>query len=214
MKLPVLLAALATIAPLTPVISSAAALSYSLTGGGITGTFNGTAFTATSFSITATGDTSTIISGDLFDNGPAYLIPVSPTIEIFTLGGGSLTATLQPTPGKTFMAAGVQFAGVPSNVAHGFIIFDSFASPIIAGLGSVTAGTNSSNLASPATIHGQLTNDTTTFPSSAGPITMTVQPATSSTFTISSVPEPASAAATLLSALSGILLVSRRQRRP
>ncbi len=207
MKLPVLLA---TVAALTTLSANAATLNYSLTGGGFTGTFNGTPFTASSFNITATGDTSTIISGILADNGPAFLIPVSPTIEIFTLGGGSLTATLQPTPGKTFMAASVDFTG---SVAHGFIIFDSFASPIIAGLGSFTAGTTPSNLASPATIHGELTSDTTTFPSSAGLITFTVPAATPSTFTISPVPEPAAAAATFLSALSGTLLVSRRQRR-
>ena len=85
MKLPVLLAALATLTT----VSSAATLSYSLTGGGITGTFNGTPFTATGFSITATGDTSTIISGLLDGTDPSFLIPVSPTIEIFTLGGGS-----------------------------------------------------------------------------------------------------------------------------
>jgi hypothetical protein len=207
MKLPVLLAALATLTT----VSSAATLSYSLTGGGITGTFNGTPFTATGFSITATGDTSTIISGLLDGTDPSFLIPVSPTIEIFTLGGGSLTATLQPPTGKTFMAVAVSFTG---NVGHGFVIFDSFASPINAGLGSFAPGTYFGNLTSPDTFHGQLSDDTTTFPSSAGPITMTVPPATNSTFTISAVPEPASAAATLLSALSGLLVVSRRQRRP
>lgn len=207
MKLPVLFA---TVAALTTLSANAATLSYSLTGGGITGTFNGAAFTATGFTITATGDTSTIISGLLEGTDPAFLIPVSPTIEIFTLGGGSLTATLEPTPGKTLMAVAASFSG---NVGHGFIIFDSFASPIIAGLGSFAPGTFFGNLSSTDTFHGQLSNDTTTFPSSAGPITMTVPPETASTFTISSVPEPATAATSLLSALSGILLVSRRQRR-
>jgi hypothetical protein len=209
MKLPVLLATLATVAAFTNVSANAATLSYSLSGGGFTGTFNGAAFTATGFNITATGDTSTIVSGDLVGNGPAFLIPVSPAIEIFTLGGGSLTATLQPTAGKTLMAASVDFTG---SVAHGFIIFDSFASPIIGGLGSFAPGTIFSNLATPGTFNGQLSSDTTTFPSSSGPIVFNFPAETDSTFTVSSVPEPATAAATLLSTFAGMLLVSRRRR--
>ena len=207
MKLPVLLAALAGFTTLS---ANAATLSYTLTGGAITGTFNTTPFTATGFSITAIGDTSTIISGLLDGTDPSFLIPVSPTIEIFTLGGGSLTATLQPPTGNTIMAVAVGFSG---NVGHGFVIFDSFASPINAGLGSFAPGTFFGNLTSPDTFHGQLTDDTTTFPSSVGPITFVVPPATASTFTISSVPEPATAAAAFLSALAGTMLVSRRQRR-
>ena len=96
------------------------------------------------------------------------------------------------------MAAGVGFT---CGVAHGFIMFDSFASPIIGGLDSFSPGTTVSNLASPTTIHGQLDGNTT-LPSGAGPITFNIPAETPGSFTISSVPEPAASAATLVSARS------------
>lgn len=189
--------------------ASAATVSYTLTGGAISGSLDGTAFNATGFTITATASTTNIISGNLFDNGPSVLNAVTPTIHIFTVGGATLNATLEPTPGFSWMAAAVDFTG---SVAHGFILFDSFATPIAGGLGSESLGPSSSNLADTGSYSGQLIYGTTNFSSSSGPLFLDIPESVPGSFTISAVPEPGTSSATLLAGFAAISLIFSRRR--
>ena len=87
----------ASLALFTPLSSEAALVSYSLGAGSASGNLRGEAITVTGFTITATADTSTVLSGFLGGTFPVNYNPVVPTMEIHTTGG-TLSFTL-PTVG-------------------------------------------------------------------------------------------------------------------
>ena len=128
-------------------------------------------------------------------------------MEIHTTGG-TLSFTL-PTVGAYAWYA---IAGSDATSVHGFYLLNGIADvPLSAAF--VTAGPGAySDLISPNVYNGTAGAYLINLPSSEDTLNLT--PASNpGTFTISSVPEPATAAATFLSTFVGTLLVSRRQRR-
>ena len=186
--------------------AAAALVTYTLTGGGGSAVVDGTAFIATGYSIAATADTSTIVSGS-WNGFPVNYNPVVPTITLLT-SGAPVILTLLPTAGFSWVALA---GGDDSGRNHGFFLFkDLVTEPEAFSDIDSTPGTYS-DLATPNTYSGSIQTSMIALPTSGGQFDM-ISDAFTGTFTISAVPEPASAAATLLPSLAGILLVSRRRR--
>lgn len=199
--------AIALLCLAAPFSASAALVSYTLGAGSASGDLRGDIITVTGFTITATADTSTVVSGTLGGTFPIYYNPVVPTMEIHTTGG-TLSFTL-PTVGPYSWYA---IAGSDDLTSvHGFYLIDSFSDvPLSAAFVTHSSGPYS-NLVTVNVYNGTAGGYLINLPSSEGTLNLT--PASNpGTFTVTSVPEPATAAATLLSSLAGMLLVSRRRR--
>ncbi len=211
MKFQSLAALTVSLAFFTPLSSEAALVSYTLGPGDASGTLSREALptlTVTGFTITATADTSTVLSGNFGGTYPINYNPVVPTMEIQTTGG-TLSFTL-PTVGAYSWYA-VAGSGTTTSV-HGFYLLNGIADVPLSAAFVTNAPGPYSDLASLNVYSGTAGGYLINLPNSEGTLNLTPS-ANPGTFTISAVPEPAAAAATFLSALSGLLLVSRRQRR-
>lgn len=191
---------------LAPLPAAAALVTYTLTGGGASADVDGTAFIADSYSITATADTGTIISGS-WNGFPVNYNPVTPTITLLT-PGDPVTLTLLPIAGYSWVALA---GGDVSGRNHGFFLFRDLASEQAAYSEIESAPGVYSDLTTPNSYSGSIQTTMLAVSTSGGPLDLISDPFTGS-FTISSVPEPTTATATLLSSLAGTILVSRRRR--
>jgi hypothetical protein len=88
-----------------PLAANASNLTYTATGGLITGTLNGTPFTDATWSITGTADPTTVVSGTYFGVAPGNFLAMAPMLTIGT-GSSTLQATLV-TSGSTGEQVGV-----------------------------------------------------------------------------------------------------------
>jgi hypothetical protein len=78
----------------TPMVAEASIITYTATGGLITGTLNGTPFTGATWSITGTADPTNVVSGIAFYGQVPYnFLAMTPFLTI-TSGSSTLTATL------------------------------------------------------------------------------------------------------------------------
>ena len=85
---------------LTPVAADASPLTYTATGGLITGTLNGTPFTNATWSIVGTADPTNVVSGSVFSGAVPYnFLAMTPFLTIHS-GSSTLQATLV-TSGST-----------------------------------------------------------------------------------------------------------------
>ncbi len=78
-----------------PSAADASTLTYTATGGKITGTLGGTPFTDATWSVTGTGDPTTVVSGTYSGEYPFYFIAMTPLLTI-TTGSSTLQATIVP----------------------------------------------------------------------------------------------------------------------
>lgn len=189
--------------------ASAATLTYTLfVDGAVTGSLNGTAFTATSFSITASGDSSTVQSGLVFTALPAQLnVITAPFVQINTSSGALTTTLLNETP---FIWNALTYTDGSSASVYAFVLAESFTNGG-SGIGFFTSY-YSPDLSTPATYSGSFVG-TSLFETTGGTLELSVAAPAPATFNISAVPEPATATSSLLLSLGGLSLVSRRNRK-
>ena len=188
--------------------ASAATLTYTINGGDGTVWLGGVEYTATSFSITATGDSSAVQSW-LWEGTPAQITAVSaPFVQINTTSGTITTYLLSGSPG--FLWNAVACSDGTTMGFHGFVATDSSSS-----YGSsfvVDAPNLTTDVTTPATYTGSINYGPSPLPTIDGTLEISTTTATIS-FTISAVPEPATATSSLLLSLGGLSLISRRNRK-
>jgi hypothetical protein len=191
--------------------SHAALVSYSFFATvDFSGTLDGNPFNATSFSITGSGDTTNIQSGNLDTIFPTLINAVNPTILLNTTSG-PLTLAAFPDSG-TMSVFVTDFSG---SFLYGFGGFDGFTNPFTISFGFNTSDLIGSDLATYSTWNGVL-NDNAAILTDNGTLVMTFPSDTPATFTVgpvAAVPEPATAASSLLLSLAGLSLISRRNRK-
>ena len=201
--------AIAAAAIALPGSASAATITYTLAGGAATGSLNGVSFTATSFSITATGDSSAIQSEVILGTIPGESNVVSaPLVQINTISGPITTTLISDTPGHLWKALGFLATSGFFTSFHGFTLVDDIDDA------EVGAGLNNSyssgDLSTPAIYYSASNTFVGPFPSTAGALIL--NPSAPTSFTVS-VPEPATATSSLLLSLGGLSLISRRNRK-
>jgi hypothetical protein len=214
----------AAMAGLCSVSVSAANLTYSLSGGQITGTLGGAPFTNANWTITATADSSTAQFLAQGSNGgtiwaPVYYQAVTPTITI-TFGSSVLTATLTVTgAGQWFLESrDYSIYGTPNQGGIGF--FYAVNGIVEGGNGAYIGGIiGFNNLQTLGTINGTSGFDTGSggmpFPTSAGNLVITTGGAAAGTFVTAGAASPASvpeesSVASLGLALAGLYQLRRR----
>jgi hypothetical protein len=207
-----------------PSAADASTLTYTATGGIITGTLGENSFTDATWSITGTADPTTVVSGTISDVGPGgpFSVPfnflaMTPVLTI-TTGSSTLQANIVTT-GSTGQQVGV-FSVDLGSLSSGFS-GDSFG--YLEGDGSVALGTFGLNglelytdLQSPFFGSGsQFTSDLNT---NAGLFVVTDSTDQGATFTVSggspsSVPEidPNSLGSVLALVLGSLGLLERRR---
>ena len=206
-----------------PSAADASTLTYTATGGIISGTLDGTPFTNATWSITGTGDPTNVVSGTMSVMGPILpfkFLAITPLLTI-TTGSSTLQATIVPDS-SIGQQVGV-FSAVLDAIASGygstgFGYLEQNGSTIInsislAGFGLYT------NLQSPFSGSGgqNVSND---FNTSVGLFVMTDSTDQGATFTVSggspsAVPEidPNSLGSVMALVLGSLGLLERRRRK-
>lgn len=190
--------------------ASAATLIYTLAGGAATGSLGGVPFTATSFSITASGDSSTAQSGIFFGSLVSQMnVVTAPFVQINT-STGPLTATLISTkPGHLWHA--LSYTDGTTASVYGFNLAQTFANFLPAILFATPY--YAPDISTPATYSGTLNSSAWVLPTTGGTLEWYFEALpTPASFTISA-PEPATATSSLLLSLGGLSLISRRNRK-
>ncbi len=188
----------------------AATVTYTLTGDGASiGALEDTGFadfTFTSFTITATADTSTIQNGLSLSTYPATFNPVTASIQ-FSTPSGLLNLTTSTS---------VWSLEYDSKFHYGFSAVSGFDSFFFQN-GLTTSDIVRSNLAASSTSSGTYGTFSllgpAQFSTERGLLIFHVQPGDTGTFTVTAVPEPATATSSLLLSLAGLSLISRRNRK-
>ncbi len=217
------IAAICVFAFFSPAISKAASISYTLTGGLISGSLGGTAFSAANWTITATTASSAaqFLPQDSGTGGsiwaPLWYQAVTPVISIVS-GSSVLTATLTGTgAGQWFLdSRDYSVFGTPNDGGLGF--FYSRTGAVMDGNGAYVGGQIGFNdLQTTGTVNGQSGFDngngpTPGFYTSVGDLFITSDTQAAGTFVaqVSAVPEPSSHLALLGLVSSGLLLRRRR----
>lgn len=214
------IAAICLFAFFSPSLSKAASISYTLTGGLISGTLGGTAFSAANWTITATTDSS---AAQFLPQGgsiwaPVWYQVVTPVISIVS-GSSVLTATLTGTgTGQWFLESrDYSIFGNPT-YDGGLGFFYARSGEVMDGNGAYVGGQiGFNNLQTTGTVNGQSGFDsgngpTPGFYTSVGELLISSNTQAAGTFVpqVSTVPEPSSHLAILGLVSSGLLLRRRR----
>jgi len=199
--------------------AKATLLTYTETGGNISGSLNGTLFSGATWTITATADASAAGHYAVGGNGdtiyaPVWYLFVTPTITI-NWGANTRSATLTGwdieshdfsafNPPET--AAAILFSNANADGNTG----------VEQGNAAYLTGTSDlyNNLQSPGTFTAPSDFDTATYATSAGDLVVNTDSGATGTFIIAPavVPEPASIALTTVGGL-GVLLALRRAKK-
>jgi hypothetical protein len=205
----------------SPSAADASTLTYTATGGLITGTLNGTPFTDATWSITGTGDPANVISGTIpspsFGGIPFNFLAMTPLLSI-TTGSSSLQATIVTT-GSTGQQVGVFSADLGSLLSGyattGFGYLEEDGSTISNAI-SLTGFGLYTNLQSP--FFGSGGQNVSEFNTSVGLFVMTDSTDQGATFTVSggspsAVPEidPNSLGSVLALVMGSLGLLERRR---
>jgi len=217
---PFVAAALCLFAVFSPSLSKAALLSYTLSGGLISGTLGGTPFTAANWTITATANSSAAqflpqnsgTGGPIW--APVWYQTVTPAISIAS-GTSVLTATLTGT-GQWFLESrDYSVFGTPNDGAVGFFYSTS---GVEGGNGAYIGGLiGFNNLQTTGTVNGQSGFDNGSggilgFPTSVGDLFIASDTGAAGTF-VTAVPEPSTCAMALAGIACGGHSVLRRRKR-
>lgn len=191
-------------------LASPAMLVYTATGGGISGSLGGQAFTAANWTLTATADEglATFSSFTVPFQGTFQLwwLPVAPKLTIET-PTTPLIADLLPDASLHWLALSGSFPVGPTPKI-GFVFTTATFNPETAA-GVVNVPGSFVNLQSPVSFAGaSLFEPYTSFPSSAGPLVISSGLPVPGTFRIDPVPGPLPALA-----VAGAFSWSRRLRR-
>ena len=216
-----LIMAIAACILVTPVAAEASNLTYTATGGLITGTLNGTPFTNATWSITGTADPTNVVAGTAFSGLVPYnFLAMTPFLTIQS-GSSTLQATLvtSGSSGEQVGAFSLNFNAVLSGLTgdvfsylNGDGSFSSF------GMGAAGTGLYIT-LQSPFSGSG-FQNDgiSGTYSTDIGPMVISAHTDQAATFTVSapsSVPEidPATFGSAFALLIGSLGLVERRARR-
>jgi hypothetical protein len=202
----------------TPIAAKASTLTYTATGGLITGTLNGTPFTNATWSIVGTADPTNVVPGNISGAIPYNFLAMAPFLTIHS-GSSTLTATLE-TSGSTGDQVGafsldfnVFDPGVSSSV---FSYLNGDGSSSSVGMGVAGAGLYTT-LQSPFFGSGTQNNGISgSYFTDIGLMVISSNTDQAATFTIvaSSVPEidPATGGSAL-SLVAGVLAMIEQRRR-
>jgi hypothetical protein len=208
-----------------PSAADASTLTYTATGGIISGTLGGTPFTDATWSITGTGDPTTVVSGTMSGEGlggpysvPFNFLAMTPVLTI-TTGSSTLQANIVTT-GSTGQQVGVFSADIDSLLSGysfaGFGYLEGDGSTITSALGLSGFGLYT-NLQSPFSGSG-VQDANSDFDTSVGLYVRIASTDGDATFTVSdaspsSVPEidPNSLGSVLALVLGSLGLLERRR---
>ena len=219
-----LIMAIAACILVTPVAAEASNLTYTATGGLITGTLNGTPFTNATWSITGTGNPANVVSGTIY-TGP-YSLPynflaMTPFLTIQS-GSSTLQATLV-TSGSIGEQVGAFSANL--NAFQSGLTGDVFSylngDGSFSSLGMGAGGTGLYiTLQSPFSGSGIQNAGSGTYSTDIGPMVISAHTGQAATFTVSGaspspVPEidPATFGSAFALLIGSLGLVERRARR-
>ena len=207
-----LLGRLAALLCLTAPAAEAAVVTYTLTGGPVSGTLDGISFSASGFTITATADTSTIQNGVLSTTLPLTVNPVTAYIQLNTSPSPiNLTLMTGPTQGAVMSVWSLRY---DEKNHYGFGNFTGFDGVLSANGGLTSTDIVRANLATYSSSSGTFgTFGAPTYTTDGGTLAFNSMTGTTGTFTVSPVPEPAAATSSLLLSLGGLSLISRRKRK-
>jgi len=179
-------------------------MTYTATGGLISGTLGGVTFTDAAWSITATADTANITQGNFSAAIPYYFLPAS---AVLTIDGFSPVTFTSPNFGV--------FSGDYSIVLSPNVALSGFADFNVSGntSGLAAYGFNIfTDLATPVTLNAEssIANKDYTFTTSGGDFVISADTGAPGTFSVESVPEPSTCA---LLGVAGACLAFMRRRR-
>jgi len=190
-------------------------LTYSLSGGTITGSLNGVSFSNATWSIFTTANTASVqyigVGGYVY--APVYYIPVTPVINIVD-GARIFSATMT---GWDLESRDYRGNSTDPNDASSIIFSNYLAdgkSGVEQGLGGYIGGTSANYipLNSKGSFIGYSDFDNSTFSTSAGLLQITSSTSGAGAFTITApIPEPSTYALFGIGAI-GLLMVIRRKK--
>jgi hypothetical protein len=196
-----------------PLAADASTLTYTATGGIITGSLGGTPFTNATWSITGTGDSANVISGTDDDSSPFNFLAMTPLLTI-TTGSSTLQATMV-TDGSIGQQVGVfsvDFSAVVAGYGADFFGYlDGNGSTVAAPFGLSNFGLYT-DLLSPFSGSGLDQIIPTSFDTNVGRFSRSGQTDQASTFTVSALPEPSTCAMALAGLACGGYSLFRRRR--
>ena len=221
-----LIMAIAACILVTPVAAEASNLTYTATGGLITGTLNGTPFTNATWSITGTGNPANVVSGTIY-TGP-YSLPynflaMTPFLTIQS-GSSTLQATLVTSGsiGEQVGAISADFNAILAGKAFdGFQQRQSGDGAIVGSTSLSALGTGLyTTLQSPFSGSGIDAAGLGAIPTDIGPMVISAHTQQAATFTVSGaspspVPEidPVSFGSAFALLIGSLSLVEQRRRR-
>ena len=217
-----LIMAIAACILVTPVAAEASNLTYTATGGLITGTLNGTPFTNATWSITGTADPTNVVAGTAFSGLVPYnFLAMTPFLTIQS-GSSTLQATLV-TSGSIGEQVGAFSANL--NAFQSGLTGDVFSylngDGSFSSLGMGAGGTGLYiTLQSPFSGSGIQNAGSGTYSTDIGPMVISAHTGQAATFTVSGaspspVPEidPATFGSAFALLIGSLGLVERRARR-
>jgi hypothetical protein len=188
-------------------------LTYTLTGGTISGSINGTAFTDASITISGTADAATLISGS--GSQPYTFLPFTPTATI-TDGSTTYSMTIQNEVGRTWGGLAWDASLLPGPYVFGIIWLDNPAAFTTGdGFQLLLPPTGSfPSPIGPTSLLGVFALSTMPqgYPTSLGPLVLTSYTDNSATLNISQVPESSTWIPAGLVLSLGVFTLVRRQQ--
>ena len=219
-----LIMAIAACILVTPVAAEASNLTYTATGGLITGTLNGTPFTNATWSITGTADPTNVVAGTTFSGLVPYnFLAMTPFLTIQS-GSSTLQATLVTSGsiGEQVGAISADFNAILAGKAFdGFQQRQSGDGAIVGSTSLSALGTGLyTTLQSPFSGSGIDAAGLGAIPTDIGPMVISAHTQQAATFTVSGaspspVPEidPVSFGSAFALLIGSLSLVEQRRRR-
>ena len=219
-----LIMAIAACILVTPVAAEASNLTYTATGGLITGTLNGTPFTNATWSITGTADPTNVVAGTAFSGLVPYnFLAMTPFLTIQS-GSSTLQATLVTSGsiGEQVGAISADFNAILAGKAFdGFQQRQSGDGAIVGSTSLSALGTGLyTTLQSPFSGSGIDAAGLGAIPTDIGPMVISAHTQQAATFTVSGaspspVPEidPVSFGSAFALLIGSLSLVEQRRRR-